>query len=435
MRSKWPAETVLAVMAAVTVEAAALTLVYLAIDWLSGGLPIHLGIPTFAIAVAIGLFLARGMRRSSWDRYLVAVPLAMLVVGAAGAWLGEVSAGAPADPLALLRNPGGWLLGIGVLRGTAHAELDDEGYTVERLLQIGVPGLVVFWVVAAATRLTADPAYTAAAFATTLTFVSSALLGLGLARLVELEVESIDQAARRRWLALLFGISGILIVIGVPLARLLQVPLAAALTGATGPIAPAIVVLFSLLAAPILVIASLLSQVIGPVDFHLDLPPLRPASGDNPIGSTDISTILAWVFAAFVVIDLVAVLIVVVAILRRRRRRRRLSGPEVREAERPGLLPLLHLPRFRRRRRQRPPADAVEAYRLALETLAGRDEGRQPGETPREHATRIRGSAVGPSVGRLAVDYQLRALAGRRLSDAEERRAKVRWERVSRWTR
>jgi hypothetical protein len=435
MRSTWSAESVLAMLAAASVEASALTLTYLAVNWLSGRLEIHLGIPSFAVAVAIGLFLARRLRRSTWERYLVAVPVTSVLVGAVGAWLAEVSAGAPADPLSLLRSSGPWLLGVAVLRGTAHAELDDEGYTVERILRIGVPGLVAFWIIGALSRLTVDPGYTAAAFTATLTFVSSALLALGLARLAELEVESIDQAARRRWLALLIGISTVLVVVGIPLARLLEVPLGTAILGATGPLAPLIIVVFSLLAVPILIIASAVSSVIGPVDFHLDLSALLNRGSGSSSPSADLTTVLAWVFVAIVIFDLVAVIVVVAAVLRRRRRRRRGSGAEVRESERVALRPILHLPRLHLRRRWKTPEDAVEAYRLALVALAGRDEGRRSGETPREHAARIRGSAVGPSVGRLAADYQLRALGGRRLTDAEERRAQGRWGRISRWAR
>ncbi|HYL41125.1 MAG TPA: DUF4129 domain-containing protein, partial [Candidatus Binatus sp.] len=67
--------------------------------------------------------------------------------------------------------------------------------------------------------------------------------------------------------------------------------------------------------------------------------------------------------------------------------------------------------------------------------LADRDEGRRSGETPREHATRVRRTAIGSRVAWLAADYQLAELAGRRLSDAEERRARRHWQEISRLTR
>ena len=436
MRSSWSAERILAALAAASLEAAGLTLAYLAVDWLSGVRAIHFGIASFAAAVVVGLLLARRLRRWSWERYLVAVPATAVLVGAIGAWLAEVSAGAPADPLALLRNGGTWLLGVGVLRGTAHAELDDEGYTVERWLRIGVPALVVFWIVGAAAGLAEDPTYAAAAFGATLTLVSSALLALGLARLAELEVESIDRVARRRWLVLLIGVSGALILVGIPLAGLLQVPVATAVAGALGPLAPFIVVAFSVAAMPLLLLASALREMIGPIDFHVDIPAIRTAGSDGSPAQVDVLTIVALVLGVIATIDVLVIVIVIAAVLRRRRRRPRPPGEEVREGESLTLGSVLRLPRIRLRRPWRPaPANAVEAYRLALGALAGRDEGRRPGETPREHAARVRDGVVGPSVARLAADYQLDALAGRRLTEAEERRAKARWQRIRHWAR
>jgi hypothetical protein len=441
MRSTWSVESILAFLAAASVEAAVLTLAYLAVNWLSGNLEIHLGIASFAVVVALGLVLARWLRRAAWERYLVVVPAAAVLVGIGGIWLTEVAAGAPADPVALVRNAGGWLLGIGVLRGTAHAELDDERFTIERLNRFAMPGLVAFWIVAAATGLARDPGYTAAAFGATLTFVSSALFGLGLARLGELQVESIDQAARRRWLALLVGVSALLLLVGLPLAGLLQVPLATAAAGAAGPLATVIIVLFTVLATPILLVAQAVLDLLGHIDFHFDvLPPQTTTGGGGGSGSPiDLIALMSVVLAVAIVFDLVVILVIVAAILRRRRRRRRLPGPELREPEPivpESLATLLRLPRLPR---WRPwagaPTDAVDAYRLALVALAGRDEGRRSGETPREHASRIRRTAIGGAVGRLAADYQLAALAGRRLSEAEERRARSRWQRIRRWVR
>ena len=436
MRSTWSVETVLAVLAAASVEAAALTLAYLAVNWFSGRVEIHLGVPAFAVSVVLGLVLARRLRHASWERYLLVLPGAAILAGAVGGWLAEATAGAPADPLSVLGNAGPWLLGIGVLRGTAHAELDDEAYTVDRLLRIGMPGLAAFWIVAAAGGLPGNAEYTATAFGATLTFVSSALLALGLGRLGELRVEAIDQAARRRWLALLFGVSGLVLVVGLPLAAVLEVPLVTVLAGASGPIATVLVLVFVALAAPIIVILSAIIDWIGPLNFGLSIPAIHIATGNGSSVPPDVLTVVAWVIGVIAAADLLAILVVLAAVLRRRRKRRLAGAPELREAEPVGIGLAFRIPRLRPHRRPGgTPGNAVDAYRLALALLAGRDEGRRAGETPREHATRIRATEVGPSVGRLAADYQLAALGGRRLSSAEEHRAHDRWRRIRRWAR
>ena len=74
---------------------------------------------------------------------------------------------------------------------------------------------------------------------------------------------------------------------------------------------------------------------------------------------------------------------------------------------------------------RRRPADAVAAYRELLEDLAPRPGvRREDGETPAEHASRLRDAGAGAlGLDLLAADYGLVRFGGVRLSDAEERRA------------
>ncbi len=71
------------------------------------------------------------------------------------------------------------------------------------------------------------------------------------------------------------------------------------------------------------------------------------------------------------------------------------------------------------------PADAVAAYRMLIEALATRPGvRREEGETPAEHAARLRESGSGAlGLDLLAADYGLVRFGGIRLTDAEERRA------------
>jgi Domain of unknown function (DUF4129) len=443
MRSSWPADRVLAVLAAVTLEGAWLTLAYVALQWLAGVSEQHLSIAHFAVAAGLGLLLARNLpdwRSRSYSADLIGVAA---LAGIIGTWL-AVAPTVTMDSLALAlaRNPGGWLLGIAVLRGSAHAELDDEARVVERILELGVPGLVLFWVVGTLSGLADAREAASAAFGATLAFISAALLGLGLARLADLEVEVIDRAARRRWLVLLLGVSGLVLAIGVPLAALVGLPLGTALTGAAGPLAVVVIVLAVVVSAPFALLLDLLSRLglrfgghLGPLSTPgvsptgtqaPGLPPPPPAAAPE-----------AWVTWIAVAAGAVLLLLLLASLLRRPVPSSPLrTGAELREAEPIVVGGLPRLPRIHLRRPwTRAPRDAVEAYRHALGELAGGEQGRRRGETPREHAARVGQAEVGPSVRRLAADYQLAALAGRHLTAAEERRAIAHWRRVRRATR
>jgi hypothetical protein len=67
----------------------------------------------------------------------------------------------------------------------------------------------------------------------------------------------------------------------------------------------------------------------------------------------------------------------------------------------------------------------VAAYRGLIEDLAPRmGVRREPGETPAEHAGRLRRAGVGAlGLDLLAADYGLARFAGRELSEREEQRA------------
>ena len=169
--------------------------------------------------------------------------------------VGGLVAGIPGpDPGAFIRGlvvaPGTWLLGLAVLRGAIQAN-PRGNYATERVFSFGIPGLVVFWILASASGLVHDVAYTTAAFTATLTFVAAGLLALGLSRLDDLEVDAIDLAARRRWLGLLVGIVGAVLMIGMPLSLVLGVPVSAAVAGVLGPFAPLLIGFFSILAIPV----------------------------------------------------------------------------------------------------------------------------------------------------------------------------------------
>ncbi len=438
MRSSWSAEAILQTVAAATLEAAWITLAALTLAWFGGGAEIELGIAPFVVAGVIGLVVARRLARWPRERYAFALTGSVIGVAILGAWLIQVVQGGGAafiEPA----NATAWLLGLAVYRGSVHGDPDDEAYVAAWMLSRGLVGVTIFWAVAALSGMTGAPEYATAAFTATLVFVAAALLSMGLARLTELEVEATDRAARRRWVGLLLAVTTLLVLIGIPLSVVLDIPTWDMLGTILGPLAPLVVALFVFMARPIFALADWLAELVGPISRQPDgvpiptpgaslppLPPPVPSGGD--VGD------LTWL--AWLVLGAVAVVLLLSAFLFQQRvRRDAASGDEVREAEPISLGRLPRLPRLALPGRPSAPTSAVQAYRMALMSLIGRPEARLAGETPREHARRVRGAEIGARIGRLAVDYQLAALAGRRLSSAEERRAIARWRLISDWAR
>lgn len=445
MRSRWSAEEALALLAGASLEAAWLTLAYAAMQWLMGDRLLHLGIGELAIGVGVGLLLARGLGRWSRPWFAAALVCAAVLAGIVGVWL-AVAPGLASEELrtALDINPGGWLLGLAVLRGTAHADREDEERIAALLIGRGLGALVVFWLFATVSGLARVEAPAAATFAASLTLISAGLLSVGLARLADLGVEAIDQGARRRWLGLLLGVSAGVLALGLPLASLIGVPLATALRGVAGPLGPILAALASLVAAPLVLLLSALADLLNRLGGRvsaLPSPSVALPSGFShgpPVQAPGAGPDLTWLLWVAIVAGVVLSLVAIGLLIPRpgpARRRPGVAG-ELREAEPFSLGADIHLPRLRLRRPPRSvPHNAVEAYRLALRALVGRTEARAPAETPREHARRIATTPVGSDLGRLAVDYQLAALGGRELSAAEERRSLTRWRRVTRSAR
>jgi hypothetical protein len=427
MRSTLSLERTLATISAALLEASWLTLAYLLIQWLSGGRNLHLGLVTFAAAAAAGLLLARAVRK--WDRSRFAAVVVGATIAAAAA--GMLLFGPPNA------HAGGWLLGLAVWRGSLHAELGDEAEISESVLRAGIVGLIGFWIVATASQMVASVAFTAPAFVATIAFIGSGLLSVGLARLANLEIEQMDRGARRRWVTLLLTISGLVLLLAVPIAALLGVPLAESIEAVAGPLAPFLIQAILLLAIPLALLTDLLAGLISALfrpRSEIPLPTLAPVPTASAAPPTDVPAgvlDLSWL-GLIGVLAVAAVALMIVAALARPpgTPRRSRSVDEERHAEPIAFDIKLSLPRMRMPRLRTPrPRSAVDAYRYALAALADSPDARLPTETPREHAHRV-GPGHAADMRRLAADYQLVSFAGADLTAAEERRAVIRWRRV-----
>lgn len=426
-------EALLAAVADASLEAAWLTLAYLLVQpWIGDG-QLHLGLPALAVGALAGLAFARRASDLPRDSYTL-IGSGLTVVAAAIGTLAFVPDIARSDVFAAISaHPGGLLVGVAFLRGTAHAEEGAEAGNVERILGIGLFGLVVFWPIFSLAGLSVRAAFAQPALSASISFVTASLLAMGLARLASLGGDGVGRPTRRRWLFLLFGVLGLALMVSLPLAAALGVPLGVAVTGVLGPIGVVAYGLLVLVTLPFALVAGWLTELFSHSSALKEIlarlmgspaassPPQPPnpvvLPGDGSWVGTLVLTVITLAVAAFFIVRM----------LGRRTVRTRLGDDhEVRTTELP--TPHLRMPRISLPRRRSAPRNAREAYLAVLALLSGTDRSRAVDETPAEHARRLDSK----DVSRLAVDYQLDAFGGRVLTAPEERRALARWRRFGR---
>jgi len=398
--------------------------------------PPVLGPFDFAIAAAIGIWLARRdppLPRAAW----LAVLLALSALG----WLASpvaresLLAGQPLQSLA--DHIGGFLLGAAVIRGGAHRVPEDDDLVLGQLLRTALPFLAIPWLIGAI--MPAGPLRTqfvALAFSGTLLFVTLGFVALGLARLRELGLNlSPGERSGRAWLTVTTVIPLAVVALALPLAFWLGLDVRD-LEGAL--IAPASLVLFlvAIILAPFLILLGAFFSILRGV---AGAPPTAPpiASGGTGGLPPEATSSNQTLFLAIIVLLVLAAIVLVVAEWLRSSRLAREPRAAPLLEERAIVVPDLHLPRLpsRRRRGTGTPSDAVGAYLAALALLEPDERlARWPAETPAAHARRVAAAGAdspGTRLRRLAADYQLARYAGRPVTAREDRRALARW----RWLR
>ena len=121
-------------------------------------------------------------------------------------------------------HPGGILLGLAVLRGTAHVTPDDDERIAEIALGPGLAAIAAIWVVLTLSGGGHQPATLDAAFAATVTFVAAGLLSMGLARSAGLRDSGAVGAERRTWVGVLVAVMAGMLAVAIPLALIVGVP-------------------------------------------------------------------------------------------------------------------------------------------------------------------------------------------------------------------
>ena len=209
MRSNASPERIAALLAASFLEAAWVTLAYVLIESLTRAAEAPLSMLAFAAATLVGTVFARWAARGDPHAHRTLVAVIAIAVGLIG-WLlplGPAATGVLEDPaIVFAMHPGGILLGLAFVRGTAHrTDLDDERIA-EAALGPGLAAVAGLWVLLAASGGTATGWVVNAATWATVTFVTTALLSIGLARLADLRGAGVRGADRRIWDGVLVGV-------------------------------------------------------------------------------------------------------------------------------------------------------------------------------------------------------------------------------------
>ncbi len=397
------------------------------------------GIPELLAAAVAGLVAARALGPrlgDGWSRVAVVLAVAAGAVG----WLAspEVRALLRANGVdglgdAVAANPGGWLLALAFVRGMAHARLPVDAQRLGTMIAVGVPGLALAAIVGG---MIGDPwrgAFLATAQFQVLVFLAAGIGSLALARLTQVaDGVRIDWRRNPAWLVLL----GALVLVAALGAAWIGASAGTTIATAAGALlVPLLVVGFvagfdrysvRLIAICLLIVAAV-QIAVGAISskggFTGGAPALSPPTEGNPQAQQSIA------LGALAVVLVVAVLVVMLLarLWLRRSTRNAVEEDEERTIDRGGELD--GTPATRRRasrlgRRSRP-SDAVEAWLALIASLEGRPPvERGDGETPAEHARRLRAAGHGTlALDLLAADVGLTRFGRIELGASEQRRA------------
>jgi hypothetical protein len=417
---------------------------YLALALDSSGSGAPLALIEFWLAAAAGLVAAR------WHPKRLArinsVRVLAILAGVAG-WLADPAARdalvAMRDPLAALpMHPAGWLLGIAVLRGAAHAKQKDERENATQAITIAFPVLALSLLL----HLGAGGAFAVSAFVGSAVCVSAGLLAIGRARMQELEALGSVARGGRTWPTLAAAVV-VLAALAIPIAILVGLSARDSAMATLGPLQGAVSALLGWLGGVLGWLDSLLKQFLEaffPGTAPGATPQLSPSAAashalpEPKAEGLSLPSLSALVW--LVRIGIVVLVVLLVIQLRRLLPSPRATAPLIapkeerfRQPRRPRFGLSLPRPRFlphigpRRR-----PTTAAQAYVDLLDELAEQGElGRKPDETPRTHAGRAADLGL-PSLplGLLAADYELAVYGRAAISESETKRALGRWRRL-----
>jgi hypothetical protein len=437
------------VLLAVLTEAAWITIVAGLVQEFALREPV-VGVAALTPFVAAGVLAGRFVAPRSAGRWPV-VAVLLVLGGALAGWLAAPAARdalAAGDPIAALgANPGGLAAGLAVLRGFAHGGEHLAAGTIGRMVFTGIPALGIL---AAVGGMIAEPwrgQFLAGTGVAAVVFVASGLLALAFAGFAEIERSGAPTwRGNPAWIGLLLVAVAVLVATAIPVSAVAGPAIASAVQLLVG-VAIVPIALIGLIASGgaglrrivgIVLVGGVIIWVVSLISPGGALEILVPGEGTGGVVEESAVDQVGLIGLGAVAVALVAAGVVLLARAWLRRRPRHETGDvgDERSFDLPEAEPTAGRSGRHRRRRLGAPASATEAYVRLVADLADRGPLRRaPGETPWEHAHRLRRS--GRSEGMLgldllAADYGLAEFGGVALSAAETRRAIGRWRSLRR---
>lgn len=404
-----------------------------------------IGLAGTLLACVAGLAAARRIEPRAGDRWPTVAAVLTIGVATLG-WLSSpevraILAQRGLDGLggAVFANPGGFVAGIAFLRGMPYARLPPDPRPIGTALAVGTPGIALAAIVGG---MVGDPWRSRFLSETTAEVVIFLVAGIGSLTLSRLTLVgagagagSLDWRRNPAWLVL----SALLLAGIAAMALATSVVAGPAIVTVLGAAIPSLLVLgfvagFDRRSLRIVAISLAIALFLGQLVRLLGSTPRTQLAPPVPDAAPPVEQAVTTPMTVIIVgIAVVLAAIAIVALITMWMRRPRVDDDALDEERWIDHGDEAELDVVRRRRRgsrlgRRRPADAVAAYRMLLEDLAPRPGvRREDGETPAEHAARLREAGSGAlGLDLLAADYGLVRFGGVRLSAAEERRAVTR---------
>ena len=401
-----------------------------------------LGIPGMLLACLAGLAAARWLAPRAGDRWPTVAAVLTIGVATVG-WLASpetrsilAERGVDALGAAIIANLGGFVAGVAFLRGMPYARLPPDPGPIATALAVGTPGIAIAAIVGG---MVGDPWRSRFLSETTtevVIFLVAGIASLTLSRLTLVGsgagAGSVDWRRNPAWIGL-----AALLLAGIATTALATSAVAGpAIVAVLGAAIPSLLVLGFVvgfdrrslrIVAICLAIALFLVQLLRILGSGSTPRPAVTLPATVPPADPTLATPLTLVFVGIAVVlaAIAIVILITLWMLRPRVAEEDLDEERWIERDDEGGRDVVRRRRRGSRLGRGRPADAVAAYRMLIEALATRPGvRREEGETPAEHAARLRESGSGAlGLDLLAADYGLVRFGGIRLTVAEERRA------------
>jgi hypothetical protein len=401
-----------------------------------------LGIPELAAFVLAGIVAARLLGRRLGSRWPLAGLGVIVVAAIAGTLIApgaQAAVAAGVGPV-FAAHPAGWMAGVAVLRGYAHARLPVSQSTIVHLLALGVPGLVL---VTLAGGLIADPfrgRFLADTLIAAIVFIVATTLALALARLTAIGQEAgFDWRRNPAWLGLMLTLLALAITAALPLSAVAGTVIQTVLSVAIGPLllvglatgfdrtARRVILFFAMVGVAVYVLVALFGSAGAPRDRN----PIGTGGSSQPSVAEQVMTVSLG--GLLLLVAIIAVLVLAAAWMRRTRPPDADLVDETRTIDR-GVGGAGPQRRRRRIGRRAEPDGAAAAYVALVDDLDRHPAvRRKAAETPAEHAARLRAAGRSElSLDLLAADYALARYGEVELSPREDRRGLARWRALRR---